>query len=249
MPEPARRVRVLPDPGAVAAAGADEFRKGAAEAVSRGGRFTVALSGGHTPKTLYGLLALTNPPLPWESVHLFFGDERCVPPDHPDSNYRMVKEALLDPARVPGESVHPIHTELGGPWEVAADYEGALRTFFRSRPGSFPRFDLVFLGMGPDGHTASLFPGTPGLTEKERFAVPAFVEALHSHRVTLTYPVLNAASHVVFLVEGEDKAEMLRKVFGTPGPFPVQGIRPSDGDVLWLLDEAAARLLPADLRR
>ena len=242
-----RQIRVLSDGAALAAAGAKEFATRASEAIERSGRFTVALSGGHTPKTLYGLLAAMKPALPWEKIHLFFGDERCVPWDHPDSNYRMVKEALFDPARIPEENVHPIRTELGGPTEVAADYEGAIRAFFRSRPGSFPNIDLVYLGMGRDGHTASLFPGTPGLEERERFAVPAFVESLQSHRVTLTFPVLNGARHVVLLVGGDDKAETLKAVFSSENKFPVQRIQPSQGDVLWLLDEPAARLLPQGL--
>jgi 6-phosphogluconolactonase len=244
MPDPV--LRVFPDPAALARAGVEEFVSRAGEALGRTGRFTVALSGGRTPKALYSLLAGRTPALPWEKIHFFFGDERCVPHDHPDSNYRMVREALFDPARIPAENIHAVQTELGGPTEVAADYEGAIRAFFRARAGSFPSLDLVFLGMGKDGHTASLFPGTPGLLEKERFVVPALVKALNSYRVTLTYPLLNAAAHVVFLVEGDDKAETLRAVFSKDGSFPVQGIKPTAGDVLWLLDEAAARALPRD---
>jgi 6-phosphogluconolactonase len=235
-----RTIEVVADGTALAERGARVFEELSARAIAASGRFTVALSGGRTPKALYSLLATR--PLPWAQIHLFWGDERCVPKDHPDSNYAMVKAALLDPARVPGASVHAVPVENGTPSEVARDYEQAVKAFFK---GPKPRFDLVFLGMGPDGHTASLFPGTPGLQETERLVVPAFVERLQSHRVSLTYPVLNAAREVVFLVEGADKAEILKSVL-SGGSEPAARVLPEDGEVLWLVDRAAAAKLPAD---
>jgi 6-phosphogluconolactonase len=236
-------VRVVEDAAALAAEGAREFAERAKASIGKQGRFAVALSGGSTPKALYGLLARWSPPLPWQDIHLFWSDERCVPLDHPDSNYRMVKEALIDPGGIPKGSVHRVRTEAGQPAEVAADYERELRAFFRLGEREFPRFDLVLLGMGPDGHTASLFPGTPGLGELRRLVVPAFVERLQSYRVTLTLPALNAAAAVLFLVEGADKAEMLERVIGGGNSYPAGLVKPETGDLLWLVDRAAARLL------
>jgi 6-phosphogluconolactonase len=238
-----RRVQVVADGSALAAEGARIFETRAREAVAASGRFTVALSGGRTPKALYSLLAGRG--LPWAQIHLFWGDERCVPRDHPDSNYAMVKGALLDPGHVPPESVHAVPVDNGTPAEVARDYEIALRGFFKAK---VPRFDLVLLGMGPDGHTASLFPGTPGLQEMERLVVPAFVERLQSHRVTLTFPVLNGAAQVLFLVEGKDKATALKSVL-SGGPEPAGRVLPGQGEVLWLVDSTAAAELPPELAR
>jgi 6-phosphogluconolactonase len=237
-------VRVVEDAAALAAEGAKEFTERAIRSVQKGGRFSVALSGGSTPKALYGLLARWSPPLPWNGIHLFWSDERCVPIDHPDSNYRMVKEALIDPGGLPKANVHRVRTEAGQPAEVAADYERELRTFFRVGEREFPRFDLVLLGMGEDGHTASLFPGAPGLHELRRLVVPAFQERLQSHRVTLTLPALNAAAALLFLVEGPDKAETLGRVIGGGTAYPAELVKPATGDLLWLVDRAAARLLP-----
>jgi 6-phosphogluconolactonase len=235
-------IRVVEDAAAIASEAAKTFAERSARSISERGRFAVALSGGATPKALYSLLSRSR--LPWGKIHLFWGDERCVPIDHPDSNYRMVREALIDPARIPPENVHRVRTEAGTPVEVAQAYEETLRAFFGPEPGEFPRFDLALQGMGGDGHTASLFPGTPSLEERKKLVVPVFVERLQSHRVTLTLPVLNAALAVVFLVAGDDKAEMLPKVLAPGTNFPAQLVKPQAGDLLFLADRKAARLVP-----
>jgi 6-phosphogluconolactonase len=222
--------------------GAELFAKASAEAIEKSGRFSVALSGGSTPRHLYGLLA-ANPfraRVRWDRVHIFFGDERCVPPDDDESNYRMAREALLDKVPVPLQNVLRMEGEIEPP-TAAARYEDGLRRAFELGPGQTPRFDLVFLGLGPDGHTASLFPGTPALGETERLAVANPVEKMGSTRLTLTLPVLNAARRVVFLVAGKDKAQVLRQVLkGEPGQFPAQLVRPTDGELVFLVDRAAA---------
>jgi 6-phosphogluconolactonase len=177
----------------------------------------------------------------WARVHVFWGDERCVPPDHPESNYRLAREALLDHVPLPPANVHRIPTEQE-PVQAAADYEQTLRRFFG--PGSVPRFDLVLLGLGTDGHTASLFPGTPAVHEYERWVVAHYVSSLPAWRVTLTPAVLNAADQVTFLVAGEEKAGALKQVLAgpyQPDVLPAQVVRPAGGSLLWLVDDAAAR--------
>jgi 6-phosphogluconolactonase len=177
---------------------------------------------------------------------LFFGDERHVPPDHADSNYRMVKEALLAHAPIPDANVHRIRTEMPDAADAAADYEQTIRNAFQIRPGEWPRFDLVLLGMGPDGHTASLFPDTPVLHERSRMAAAVWVVSMQTWRVTLTPPVLNRARAVLFLVSGAEKASTLHAVLeGPPEPdrLPAQLIAPSDGLVHWFVDTAASAQL------
>ena len=207
--------------------------------------FTVALSGGSTPRRLYELLA--TPPwsegLPWSSIQFFQVDERCVPPDHVESNYRMIREALLDRAGIPEENFHRIEAERSDREEAALEYAKQIARFLRPRPGAWPRFDLVLLGMGADGHTASLFPGSPALDEKHLWVASNYVKQLAACRVTLTLPVLNAAAEILFLVAGAEKAERLREVIAdSDGPrrLPAQRVAPSDGTVIWYLDEAAA---------
>jgi 6-phosphogluconolactonase len=209
------------------------------------GAFSLALSGGSTPKRLYARLAA--PPwrdrLPWARLHLFWGDERFVPPDHPDSNQRMVREAMLDHVPVPAENVHRIPAEEPDAQRAAAEYEATLRSFFSLSPGEQPRFDLILLGLGKDGHTASLFPGGDAIRERERLVVAPWVETQKTFRVTLTPPVLNQARRAMFLVSGEEKAEALHAVLEgarEPERYPAQIV---EGNRLWMVDRAAARLL------
>jgi 6-phosphogluconolactonase len=209
----------------------------AGEAVSTKNSFSIALSGGSTPKRLYELLA--NPrrefrsQMPWDRTLFFWSDERNVPPDHPDSNYRMTNEAMLAHVPVPSSNIHRFLTELGDAAAVATDYETQLKKSFHD---SLPRFDLVLLGLGTDGHTASLFPGTTALDETKRWVVANWVEKFNSYRFTMTLPVLNNASNVMFLVSGEDKAPILKDVLSDgPPQFPAQLINPTHGNLKWLI--------------
>lgn len=234
------RLEIFADPKALAAAAAEDFARAAERST---GPFRVALSGGETPKAMYELLATApfRDRIPWPRIEIFFGDERCVPPGHPDSNYRMAREALLDRVPLPPENVHRIEGELE-PAQAAARCDALLRREFGAVP---PRFDRLFLGLGPEGHTASLFPGTSALAEREKLAVSVWVEAKKTHRVTFTFPVLNAAKTVVFLIDGAAKAEAARRlVEGPPDPaFPASLVQPKDGQLLRFLDRAAAGLL------
>jgi 6-phosphogluconolactonase len=230
---------------------AERFVRHARAAVQASGRFTVALSGGSTPKAMYALLALDQAmrrEVPWSNVHFFWSDERHVPPDHPDSNYGMVRAQLLSKVPVPEVNVRRILGEHNDAAVIAQQYERTLQGFFHLSPSQLPRFDLVLLGLGEDGHTASLFPGTTALHEKQRLVAANWVGRLHTHRITLTLPVFNNAACVIFLVAGEDKATALRAVLEeVPEPecLPAQRIRPRDGELVWLVDRPAARLLNA----
>jgi 6-phosphogluconolactonase len=237
-------IRTLTTPQELFAAAAEEVVRAATEAVKNRGRFTIALSGGSTPRNLFTLLA-TNArnSLPWDRMFFFWGDERHVPPTDPDSNYRMANEAMLSKIPVASGNVFRIAAENPDAAAAAAAYEQTLRKFFAIEPGQFPRFDLILLGMGPDGHTASLFPGTAALKEKSRLVVANWVEKLKTDRLTLTLPVLNAAACVMFLVSGTDKASVLRALLqnDTPGEqYPAKLVRPSDGKLIWMVDRAAA---------
>jgi 6-phosphogluconolactonase len=230
-------------------AAASELLRQARRAVQAKGLFSLALSGGSTPKSLYALLAEDSSfraEVPWDKTHFFWGDERHVPPEHPESNYRMAQEALLSKVPLPSENIHRINAGNPNAQRAAEEYEETLRAFFRLRAGEFPRFDLVLLGMGPDGHTASLFPGTEALRERKRMVVANWVEKLHAHRITMTLPVFNRAAMVLFLVSGEEKAETLRRVLGDrrgKDPFPSQLIHPIHGKLLWLVDRGAGHFL------
>jgi 6-phosphogluconolactonase len=244
-----RELRVCPDAAALYRAAAEEFARQAADAVGARGRFTVALAGGSTPRGMYGLLA-SDPGLcervPWEAIHVFWGDERTVAPDHIDSNYRMVAEALLSKVPIPQENVHRIRGEAADPHGAAADYEEALTSFFALGPAEFPAFDLILLGLGSDAHTASLFPGTPALSEEQRLVVANRIDRLGTTRITLTVPTINHASCVLFLVRGEDKAAALRYTIEgghAPSRYPAQSIQPQLGRLIWLVDRAAAQAL------
>lgn len=229
-------------PEELAAAAARGFVTRARAAISDRGRFAVVLAGGSTPKTTYEILARDYADgLDWSRVHVFFGDERTVHPEHEDSNYRMVREALLAHVRVGG--VHRMRCELPAE-KAAADYEEQLRGFFG--PGEkVPRFDLILLGLGEDGHTASLFPETAALEVKNRWVVVNSVPTLETSRLTLTIPVINAARAVTFLVAGEDKAGALREVLEGDAEgraYPAKFVRP-EGELAWMADRAATGLI------
>lgn len=226
---------------------AEEVVRAANEAIQQRGRFTIALAGGSTPKGLYNLLATNaRTTLPWDRMFFFFGDERHVPPNDPDSNYHMADESMLSKIPVATANVFRVPAENPDAEVVAETYEETLKKFFALPPGQFPQFDLILLGMGPDGHTASLFPGTAALQEKKRWVVANWVEKMKTHRITLTLPVLNAARCVVFLVSGTDKAAALRTVLEEAAPadqYPSKLIKPTHGKLIWLLDRAAASQL------
>jgi 6-phosphogluconolactonase len=231
-------VQVYEIPEELAQAAAREFAARAAEAIEDHGRFAVVLAGGSTPKATYEILARDyRDRIDWGKVHVFFGDERSVPPDHEDSNYKMAREALL--GHVPVGSVHRMQGELP-PDEAAEAYEQELRDFFGRE--ELPQFDLILLGTGGDGHTASLFPETSALEVHDRRVVANPVLKLETTRVTLTVPVINAARAVYFLVAGEGKAEPVAEILeGNPDPreYPASLIQPDAGPV-WMLDRAAA---------
>jgi 6-phosphogluconolactonase len=237
---PQVEIRISNTPADLFQAAATEFATLAAQSVRSAGRFTVALSGGSTPKSLYALLASDSiPSIPWEKISFFLGDERFVPPEHPDSNYRMVREARLF-SKVPEENVFRVPTEVGDADSAARAYEQGLRRFFSLQTGEFPRFDLVFLGLGQDGHTASLFPGTAALNERSSLVLANWVDMFQAYRITLTLPVINHSACVMFLVSGADKASIVRDVLKNENAnLPAQRVRPTDGRLLWLLDRAA----------
>ena len=243
---------VQPDLESLYRTAAVRFARLVRQAVDQKGEFSVALAGGSTPCGLYALLAddaELHAALPWAQMHFFWGDERHVPPDHPDSNYRMVWDALLSKVPVPPENVHRIRAEGLNADAAARDYERVLRDFFHLSGSGFPRFDLAFLGLGADGHTASLFPGTPALEGRRRLVVANRVERLGSYRITLTVPVFNNAACVAFLVAGKGKARVLRDVLHGPHEprrLPAQLITPIQGRLVWMVDADAAQELEGD---
>lgn len=247
-----REIEICKNKSELTERAAEIFVESAAAAYAGSGRFTVALSGGSTPASLYELLASENyrTRLDLPNTYFFFGDERLVPAESPESNFRMANESLLAPLKVRSENVFRWKTELGE--AAAADYESTLIEFFglkETEPSplrDWPRFDLILLGMGTDGHTASLFPNSPALNEISRLAAVNEVEALPAERLTLTFPVLNAAAMAMFLVTGSEKADVVKKVLEgefRPDDLPAQFVEPDDGRSIWLLDEEAAALL------
>lgn len=241
---------VEPDTAALAARAARHFVEVAEGAVARRGRARIAISGGSTPKAAFQLLADPSEPwlkrMPWDKLDLYWVDERCVPPDHADSNYRMTREAMLDQVPLAPAQIHRMEGELE-PEVAAARYESVLRDGFRLEGAETPRFDLIQLGMGPDGHTASLFPHTKALDEVSRLVVSNHVENKDAWRVTLTWPVINQGASVFFLIGGADKAGILKEVLTGPRDtdrLPSQLIAPASGILTLLLDKAAAALLP-----
>lgn len=242
---------VEPNPVALASRAAQYFVEMAEEAVAARGRARIAISGGSTPKATFQLLADRNQPwharMPWDRLELFWVDERCVPPDDEESNYRMTRETLLDHAPLLPEQIHRMEGELD-PEEAAARYESGLRNSFRLEGAEVPSFDLVALGMGPDGHTASLFPHTDALNEMMRLVVANHVPQKDSWRITLTWPVINHARSVFFLIGGADKAGVLKEVLTGPKDIdrlPSQLIWPASGILTLILDKSAASQLPA----
>jgi 6-phosphogluconolactonase len=235
------QIKVFDTPQALFDGAANEFAVRAKNSVAQTGRFTVSLSGGSTPKSLYSALAGTTfASLPWNKIFFFWGDERHVPPDSPDSNYRMVNNALLSKVPVPAENIFRVHAEEKDANAVAEEYEKQVSNFFKLKPGEFPSFDLVLLGLGPDGHTASLFPDSAGLKEEKRIFIANRVEKMDTDRLTFTYPVLNAAACDMFLVSGESKTEKVRKILEEHQDFPAAKVAPKEGDLLWFMDKAAA---------
>jgi 6-phosphogluconolactonase len=244
----AAEIVILEDPPALAEAAARAIVDAATEAVTARGRFTIALAGGATPRATYERLAVApyRDRMPWDRTFVFFGDERAVGPDHVDSNYRMAHDALLSSVPIPATQVFRIHGEAGDPETAATEYARTLASVFKTRRGEIPRLDLVLLGLGVDGHTASLFPGSPVL--KEVFRTVAAVHAAAAiipQRLTMTFPILDAAARVIFLVTGAEKAKAVKAALSDHAAgLPAAMVRPVDGRLVWLLDRAAARLLP-----
>lgn len=238
-------IRRYRDRKLLAWAAAEFFVSAAARSIHARGSFNVALAGGSTPRALYANLAADpfKTQVDWPNVHLFWGDERCVPPDHPDSNYRMARETLIDHVSIPAGNIHRMQGEIE-PEAAAKAYGLMLKDYFNQE--GFGGFDLVLLGMGEDGHTASLFPYTPVLKEMKHRCAAVYVDKLDAWRITLTAPVMNAARQVCFMVTGDNKARTLRDVLHGPHQpehLPAQFIQPDDGELIWMVDEPAARLL------
>lgn len=251
---PNAEIRILPDGAAIARRGAQKFVEIAAAAIKEKGRFQVALSGGSTPKALHALL-VDDPALrsqvPWDKMHVFFGDERHVGPNDPQSNYRMAWETLIARSPLKPEQVTRIKGENPDAAQAAKEYEEAIRSHFKLKDGQFPRFDLVLLGMGSEGHTLSLFPGTKALHENRRIAVHNWVGKVLMDRITLTAPAVNNSANVIFMVSGADKAPALTAVLERvyePEQLPAQLIQPANGSLLWLVDTAAGSLLTHAIR-
>ena len=242
---PVPDLRIEADTDGVFRAAAAEFQKASADAVAARGVFRVALSGGSTPKGLYSLLAADHAlrsAIAWDQAEFFWSDERHVPPDHPESNYRMAQDSLLSRVPVRGDRVHRVRAEQPDAAVAAIAYEVDIRRTFDCY-GEVPRFDLILLGLGTDGHTASLFPGTPALDESSRLVTANHVAALGADRITMTYPLLNAARLILFVVAGSEKAAAVRAVL-QPDPhapaLPARFVQPEDGGVVWVMDRGAA---------
>ncbi len=236
--------RVLPDIDALSRAALEELLSDLQAAIKQRGRGAIALSGGHTPEKMYTLWAANEKyrgETDWNRVHFFWGDERYVPHDDPLSNYRMTRETLLAHVPIPAANIHAVPTNLATPQQAAEAYDQELRKFFGS---SAPAFDVTLRGLGPEGHTASLFPDSPALEEKTRWVVPVQVAAVPPNRLTFTLPVLNSSRNTYFLVAGENKRPILSALRAEPdsrpSAYPAGRIRPADGRVLWFLDQAAA---------
>ncbi|MFO7692099.1 MAG: 6-phosphogluconolactonase [Vicinamibacterales bacterium] len=249
------RLRVFASADDLSSAAARLFADRACEAVGLRGRFTVALAGGSTPRELYRVLAddeALRGAVSWPDVHVFWGDERHVPPTHGDSNFRMVREAMLDRVPIPPHQIHRIGAEDPDAERVALAYEETIRASFGLADGEWPSFDLILLGMGEDGHTASLFPGSPAVHETARFVVAPFIEKLGACRITMTPPVFAQARDIAVLVAGTNKADALREALEgpfLPDRYPVQRLRDSIGTVTWLVDAPAASALSPGLCR
>ena len=244
-----RTVELFANGTEIARRAADDVVRIANEAVTSRGVFTIALAGGSTPKVLYALLAdhpsLRNS-LPWDKMEVFFGDERHVGPGHPDSNFQMASDNMLSKARLRPEQIHRIKGEYADTAQAAMEYEETIRREFGLQTGEFPRFDLILLGMGNEGHTLSLFPGTKALSETQKIVTRNWVGKLYTERVTLTAPAANSAANIIFMITGPDKACALKAVLEgphEPDQLPAQMIQPVNGTLSWLVDEGAGALL------
>ena len=247
-----RSIEILEDVSALAQKAATIYTRAAQDAVRARGVFRVAMAGGSTPKALHALLVAEpfRSQLPWDRIQIFFGDERHVPPDHSDSNYRMVADTFLSKTPITPDQVFRIKGELLDTERAAEDYEKVLRTQFTLKPGELPRFDLMMLGMGNEGHTLSLFPGTTALRDNGRLVVRTWVGKLYTERITCTAPVANHSAAVMFMIAGADKAAALKAVLEgpyEPEQLPSQLIKPENGKLLFLVDSAASGMLSKNL--
>ena len=249
-----RDVRILANQSAIARRAAQEFVQAATQAVSEKGSFHVALSGGSTPKALYSLLAedaALRAQVPWDKMSVYFGDERSVGPDDADSNFRMASETMISKVPLKPEQIFRMKGEYKETERAAQEYEQDLRASFKIAEGQFPRFDLVLLGMGNEGHTASLFPGTKALHETKRLVASNWVGKLYTNRITLTAPAINNAARILFMITGADKALALKGVLEgpyEPDQLPAQMIQPPNGQLLWLVDTIAGGMLSIGIR-
>ncbi len=247
---PRHNVVILPDVAPIARRAAEEFVQASLAAVARHGSFDVALSGGSTPRALHALL-VDDPAfrsrIPWDKLHIFFGDERHAGPEDKDSNYRMARETLISKSPLKPDQITRMMGEYDDTEKAALEYQQALRAYFKLQDGALPRFDLVLLGMGDEGHTASLFPGTKALHPSSlRFVVRNWVGKLFTERITLTAPAINQANQVIFMITRADKALALKAVLEgpyEPEQLPAQLIQPATGNLLWLVDQDAGNLL------
>jgi len=250
-----RKIRIFADIESLSRAAAESIVGHMAESLQTRDEYSIVLSGGSTPQCLYSLLATDarlRDRIHWERVHFFWGDERHVPPGHPDSNYLMAYNMLLSQAPIPLTNIHRVRSEDADAEKAAADYELEIRSFFKTQAGEMPRFDFVLLGMGADGHTASLFPGTSALKETKRLVLANWVEKFHTFRLTLTAPVLNSAACILFLVAGKDKADAVKAILEgnfQADRYPALLIEPSGGELIWLLDRSAASRLTLNRQR
>jgi 6-phosphogluconolactonase len=249
-----REIYILKDNPAIARRAAEEFVKLAQSAVRQHGSFSVALSGGSTPKLLYSLLATDadlRAKVPWDKMQLFFGDDRHVGPDDPQSNFKMASETMITKAPLKAEQVHRMKGEYPDAEKAAQEYEQELRTHFRLKDKELPRFDLVLAGMGDEGHTLSLFPGTKALHGQGRTVVRNWVGKLYTDRITITAPLANNAEMILFMVAGKEKALVLKGVLEgpyEPEQLPAQLLQPTNGKLLWLVDQAAGSMLSNAIR-
>ncbi len=246
-----KTIKVFDDLEAISRFAAEKFIDIGNRAIKNSGRFSIALAGGSTPKPLYELLATAEyeSRIDWEKAYFFLGDERDVSPMSEKSNYRMINETMLANLPIPKTNIFRWHTEIINALEVAESYQRTLIKFFELSDGEFPRFDLILLGMGDDGHTASIFPHSAAITESRKLAVANYVEKLDTNRLTLTFPVINNAANVMFLVGGKSKSSALKQVLkGTVNPekFPSQNVEVSNGNLLWLFDKNSAAELTGD---
>jgi 6-phosphogluconolactonase len=234
-------IQIFPNSRDLARAAAEHFVARSREAIGQRGSFTVALSGGSTPKLLFELMADPTESfrnqIPWSDIHFFWSDERHVSPDHPDSNYRMANEAMLSRVPVAKNNVHRVPSENPNAAEAASEYE---QTLIETTQQTLPRLDLILLGLGTDGHTASIFPGSEVLHETKRLVAAPWVEKFQTYRITMTLPLLNNGASVVFLVSGAEKAKIVKEVLEGPERYPAQDVKPTTGELLWKLDKDAA---------